>query len=92
MASSKVVGSTRTPAEAYGDIVGDVGTRRAASKSDVGLRQAIVQQATAARESISGVSLDEEMVNLQKYQQAYQANGKLLTVVNGLLQDLLNSV
>jgi flagellar hook-associated protein 1 FlgK len=92
LASSKIVGSARTPAEGYGDIIGNVGTRRAAAKADVGLRQAIRQQATAARESISGVSLDEEMVNLQKYQQAYQANGKLLAVVNGLLQELLNNV
>lgn len=92
LGSSKISGGTGTPADAYGDIIGEVGMRRAAARSDVGMRQAIRQQATAARESISGVSLDEEMVNLQKYQQAYQANAKMLTVVNGLLQDLLNSV
>lgn len=92
LGSANIVGGTRTAAEAYGDLVGQVGTKRAASKSDLQLRQAIVQQANAARESVSGVSLDEEMVNLQKYQQAYQANGKMLTVVNDLLQDLINKV
>ena len=92
LSSSPVVGGTQSPADAYGALVGTVGTLRAASQSDVSLRQGILQQATAARESISGVSMDEEMVNLQKYQEAYQANGKLLTVVNGLLQDLLNAV
>jgi flagellar hook-associated protein 1 len=92
LSSSPIVGGTSSAAEAYGNIVGDVGMRRAASQSDVSLRQGILQQATAARESVSGVSMDEEMVNLQKYQEAYQANGKLLTVVNGLLQDLLNAV
>jgi flagellar hook-associated protein 1 FlgK len=92
LANSKIVGGTRTPADAYGDIVGDVGTRRAASKSDLDLRQSVLQQATTARESVSGVSLDEEMVNLTKYQQAYQANSKMLTVVNGLLQELMQAV
>jgi flagellar hook-associated protein 1 len=92
LASSKIVGGTGTPAEAYGEIVGDVGTRRAGSKSDLGLRQSILEQANTARESVSGVSLDEEMVNLQKYQQGYQANSKMLTVVNGLLQDLIDTV
>jgi flagellar hook-associated protein 1 FlgK len=92
ISTSGVVSGGRTPAEAYGDIVGQVGTLRAASKSDVDLRQGILQQAQTARESISGVSLDEEMVNLQKYQAAYQASSKLLTTVNGLLQDLIQSV
>jgi flagellar hook-associated protein 1 FlgK len=92
LASGKIVNGTSTPSAAYGDIVGDVGTRRAGSKSDLQLRQAILDQSNTARESVSGVSLDEEMVNLQKYQQGYQANSKMLTVVNGLLQDLLNVV
>lgn len=92
LSSQQVIGSSRTPAQAYGDIVGDVGSRRAASKSDASLRQGILQQATTARESVSGVSMDEEMVNLQKYQEAYQSNSKLLTTVNGLLQDLISSV
>jgi flagellar hook-associated protein 1 FlgK len=92
LASSSIVGGTTSPADAYAEIVGDVGTRRAGSKSDLELRQSILDQATTARESVSGVSLDEEMVNLQKYQQGYQANAKMLTVVNGLLQDLLDAV
>jgi flagellar hook-associated protein 1 FlgK len=92
LANGKVVGGARSPADAYGDIVGDIGMRRAASKSDLDLRQSILHQANTARESISGVSLDEEMVNLTKYQQAYQANSKMLTVVNGLLQELMQTV
>ncbi len=87
-----IISGGRTPSQAYGDIVGDVGSRRAASKSDADLRQSILQQATSARESTSGVSLDEEMVNLQKYQEAYQGNSKMLTTISGLLQDLITNV
>jgi flagellar hook-associated protein 1 len=90
--SQPVISGNSTPAQAYGDIVGDVGSRRAASKSDASLRQSILEQATSARESVSGVSMDEEMVNLQKYQVAYQGNSRILATVNGLLQDLLNAV
>ena len=92
ISTQPVISGTETPAQAYGDIVGDVGSRRAASKSDASLRQSILDQTTTARESVSGVSMDEEMVNLQKYQEAYQGNSKILTTVNGLLQDLISSI
>jgi len=43
-------------------------------------------------QSQSGVSLDEEMVALTKYQNAYQAASKLLNVADTLLGDLMTSV
>jgi flagellar hook-associated protein 1 FlgK len=80
----------RTPAEAYGDLVGDVGARKAAAADDVTTRGAVAAQATAARESTSGVSLDEEMVALSKYQRAYEASSKLISTVDQLLQELMD--
>ena len=44
------------------------------------------------REAVSGVSLDEEMVALTKYQRAYQAAGRVLATVDELMQDLINRV
>lgn len=44
---------------------------------------------TAQRENVSGVSLDEEMANLIKYQYAFQASSRLLSVADQLLQDLM---
>jgi flagellar hook-associated protein 1 FlgK len=92
VASMPDVFGNRTPAQAYGDIVGDIGSRRAASRSDVDLRAGILQQSKTARESVSGVSLDEEMVNLQKFQSAYQAAGKVLATVDSLLDGLIQKV
>jgi flagellar hook-associated protein 1 FlgK len=82
----------RTAAETYGDIVGDIGQRKAAVAQAVDTQNAIKDQVQAMRESVSGVSLDEEMVNLTKYQRAYEAAGRVLTTVDELLQDLINRV
>jgi flagellar hook-associated protein 1 FlgK len=43
-------------------------------------------------QSETGVSLDEEMVNLTKFQNAYQAASKMIGVADQLMQTLLNTV
>ncbi|HMA96945.1 MAG TPA: flagellar hook-associated protein FlgK [Polyangiaceae bacterium] len=82
----------RTPAQAYGDLVGLVGTKRAGAHSDLELRQDIFAQVRTTREALSGVSLDEEMVNLQRYQRAYEAAGKVISTVDALLEELIARV
>jgi flagellar hook-associated protein 1 FlgK len=82
----------RTAAETYGDLVGSIGQRKSATAQAVETQNAIKQQVQAMRESVSGVSLDEEMVSLTKYQRAYEAAGRVLTTVDELLQDLLTRV
>jgi flagellar hook-associated protein 1 FlgK len=86
------VGNTRTAAQAYGDIVGSIGSTRADSQRNVETQGAILTQVQAMHQSESGVSLDEEMVALTKYQNAYQAASKILTVVDQLMQTLLGTV
>jgi len=44
------------------------------------------------RDEISGVSVDEELVNLVRYQQAYQASAKYISIVNGLMDRLLSTL
>jgi flagellar hook-associated protein 1 FlgK len=84
-------GNTRTPIEAYSDIVGDIGQRKAASAANVNLRQAIHSQAQSSRESASGVSMDEELINLSRYQRAYEAASKLFRTADELLANLMRS-
>ena len=86
------VGNTKTAAQAYGDLVGSIGSTRANSKRDVDTSAAILSQVTAMHQSQSGVSLDEEMVNLTKFQNAYQAASKMIGVADQLMQTLLNTV
>jgi flagellar hook-associated protein 1 len=44
------------------------------------------------RQSISGVSLDEEMTNLIQFQQAYQASARVMSTINDTFSSLLSMV
>jgi flagellar hook-associated protein 1 FlgK len=46
----------------------------------------------AQREALSGVSLDEEAVNLMKQQRAFQGAARLITAVNEMMDTVLNLV
>ena len=50
---------------------------------------ALVDSLTNRRDSISGVSIDEEMTNLIKFQQGYQAAARALTTLDDVLQLLI---
>jgi len=86
------VGNSKTAAQAYGDLIGSIGSTRANSQRDVETQGAILTQVQSMHQSQSGVSLDEEMVNLTKYQNAYQAASKMIGVADQLMQTLLNTV
>ncbi|HEX5350894.1 MAG TPA: flagellar basal body rod C-terminal domain-containing protein [Trichococcus sp.] len=42
------------------------------------------------KSSISGVSINEEVVNIMKFQSAFQANAKVLAVTSEMLDTLIN--
>jgi flagellar hook-associated protein 1 FlgK len=84
--------SGRTPAERYGDLVGDVATRKSNASRTAEMREALHAQSTKMREAQSGVSLDEEMISLSKYQRAYEAAAKVLSTVDQMLEELIQRV
>ena len=51
----------------------------------------MVDKLNTLRNSISAVSLDEEMTNLIKYQHAYQAAAKLITIADEMLNTLISA-
>ncbi|MBO8142820.1 MAG: flagellar hook-associated protein FlgK, partial [Firmicutes bacterium] len=51
---------------------------------------ALVDHLNARRESVSGVSLDEEMVDMVRFQQAYAAAARLVTTMDEALETIIN--
>lgn len=85
-----VSGGTASFQSAYARMVADNGilTREAKVKMDA--QTAVLDQATAVRDSLSGVNLDEEAANMLKYQHAYQASSKILEIGNKLFDTILS--
>jgi flagellar hook-associated protein 1 len=73
-------------------MVGEIGRQTANAKTDSDNQTAIMNYLSKQRESISGVSIDEEMILMMQYQMAYSAAGKLCTMVNEMLDTLMNIV
>jgi len=74
----------------YAQMVNQVGNKTREVQIAGSAADTTVQQAQAARDSVSGVNLDEEASNLLRYQQAYQASGKVIQVANTLFDTLLS--
>ncbi|MEI6268602.1 MAG: flagellar hook-associated protein FlgK [Methylococcaceae bacterium] len=75
---------------AYANMVGDIGSKSQALISTSTTANAVLTQASSALDSVAGVNLDEEAANLLKYQQAYQAAGKLIAASKLMFDTLFN--
>ena len=73
----------------YHTLLGSMGTTAAGITMNMETSEGMVRQLTDMRDSVSGVSLDEEMVNLIAYQSAYAAAAKLITTADEMLDTLL---
>ncbi len=70
-------------------LVGQIGsaTRQVTASRDA--QQIVQKEASDARDSVSGVNLDEEAANLIKYQQAYQAAAQMIKIASNLFDTIL---
>jgi flagellar hook-associated protein 1 FlgK len=84
-----VANGTANYQSAYSLIVSSIGNRANDIKVQSTAQTALVQQTTAAQQSLSGVNLDEEAANLIRFQQAYQANGKVIQIASTLFATIL---
>ena len=86
---AKVVGGTATLHDTWGQLVYRVGRDSQTAKNEQHSREEIVTQVDALRDQVSGVSLDEEAVNLVKFQKAYEANARFFRAIDSTLDALL---
>jgi flagellar hook-associated protein 1 FlgK len=78
--------------QAYGNLGGQVGRDVSNAQQDRVAQQDLVTQVQQQRAQVSGVSLDAEAAKLLQFQQSYQAMGKLVTVLDGLTQTVINLI
>ncbi|MBM7059121.1 flagellar hook-associated protein FlgK [Pseudomonas sp. UL073] len=87
--SITVGGSQTTVNDAYAGLLGQVASTSRQNQADLKTATTVTNQAQAQRDSVSAVSLDEEAVNLMTYQQAYQANMKVISTANQMFDEML---
>ncbi|MGD9849825.1 MAG: flagellar hook-associated protein FlgK [Nitrospirales bacterium] len=69
--------------------IGDVGIATRESELALHSKELEVDQVNGLRESVSGVSLDEELTNLLSFQRAFEASARMITVADELLRTIL---
>jgi flagellar hook-associated protein 1 FlgK len=85
-------GGRATYEEAYGGLVVHVGTVTRQAEINRAAQQTLLDEATRAREAVSGVNLDEEAADLLRFQQHYQANAQVIAAANLLFDSLLSAI
>jgi flagellar hook-associated protein 1 FlgK len=93
-AEAQAVGrlSNGSATQAYNAFVTQVGSDVQSTQSAQQTAQSLLTAISNQRQSVSGVSLDEEMTNLITYQQAYQASARVMNAINETLNTLINQV
>jgi flagellar hook-associated protein 1 FlgK len=74
----------------YATLVAEIGSGVRNAKDTQATSQAVLTAVANQRQSVSGVSLDEEMTNLVTFQRGYQASAQALNVMNEMLNTLIN--
>lgn len=76
----------------YNSIVEDLGYKVQMTGKQLENQSALMLNIDGARSGVSGVSLDEEMVNLIQFQHAYSASAKVISTVDTLLDVVINGL
>jgi len=81
-----------TAADFYNSLVTEIGSKIQESEYLSTSQGKVVQNLQNQKDSVSGVSLDEEMINLTKYEQGYQAAAKVVNTINDMMLTVLNLI
>jgi len=84
-------GNSQSFTEGYAGLVEDIGVKTRQSQFDLDASQTLLEQSTAAQQSVSGVNLDEEAGRLIQYQAAYNASAQVISVAQDLFDTLLQT-
>jgi len=79
-----------TLSEAYASLVSSVGSSMTSLKTDCSTANSVLEQWNQQQQSLAGVDINEEYINMQMYTQYYQANSQVLQTATTLFDTLLN--
>jgi flagellar hook-associated protein 1 FlgK len=76
--------------ENYGQVVSKLGQSLSGVNAQLTNQQIVEQMLNRQRDSVSGVSLDEEMTDLIKFQRAFEASARLIVTIDEMLVTVVN--
>ncbi len=77
-------------AEYYSSFIGNLGIQRNQANSNMQTRKFLATQLQNQQSALSGVSIDEEMANMIKFEHSYQASARYMSTISNMLDVLMN--
>ena len=90
--TSSVIDSTQSFNDAYGTMVSMVGAHTNSALSRASALETLRDNAIDRQQASQGVSLDEEAIDLTRYQQSYQASAQIIATADTLFQTILGAI
>jgi len=87
-----LAGGALTIAQSNSLLVESIGSNTAEAKVNAEAATALLEQAKAVRDSVSGVNLDEEAAKLIEFEQGYNAAAQVINIARGLFDTLIGAV
>ena len=82
--------STGGASALYQQLVARLGVNSSTTQSAAKLQAGVVAQVNEERKGVSGVNIDEEMITISQANQAYAANARVISIIDEMLQTLVN--
>jgi flagellar hook-associated protein FlgK len=86
----KTSNPTQTLDDFFNDLIAQIGSKAEKATSDGDVNDTFLEYYQNKREEVSGVSIDEEMTNMIEAQQSFNAASRMVTVINDMLDLVIN--
>ncbi len=92
MQTALTINGTESFSDAYGSLISRIGSNTSLAATRSNALEALRDNAVARQQATQGVSLDEEAIDLTRYQQAYQASAQIISTSENMFQSILGAI